>query len=164
MIALIAAYTKNRVIGRDGHIPWHIDGEQKRFRKLTTGNVVIMGRRTYCDIGRPLPGRFTIIISSAAEIYDDNCTTVRSLNDAFMYAARNFPKKDIFIAGGAQVYAETIPLCDKLFITEIDTEIPGDRFFPEFDTSLFTRNEEARFPSSETGSALSYTYVTFTRK
>lgn len=75
MIALIAALSKNRVIGKEGRIPWKIKGEQKRFKELTTGNVVIMGRRSYEEIGRPLPGRITIVVSSTKDFTGENCYT-----------------------------------------------------------------------------------------
>ena len=93
MIALIAALSKNRVIGKEGRIPWKIKGEQRRFKELTTGNVVIMGRRSYEEIGRPLPGRTTIVVSSTKTFTGDNCYTARSLQEAIRFAG----DRDIFI-------------------------------------------------------------------
>ena len=100
MIALIVAYAKNRVIGNGGCIPWKIEGEQRRFKELTTGNVVIMGRRSYEEIGRPLPDRMTIVISNTIKIEGENCITAKSLAEAIELAG----DKDIYISGGSKLY------------------------------------------------------------
>ena len=110
MIGLIVARSKNNVIGKNGKIPWKIKGEQKQFKELTTGNVVIMGRNSYDEIGRPLPNRETIVISNTKK----------------------------YIAGGYGVYKEAIPLVDVMYITEININVEqGDVFFPEFDDNNF---------------------------
>ncbi len=154
MISLIVAYDKNRVIGNNGRIPWNIPGEQKRFRDLTIGNVVIMGRRTFEEIGRPLPGRTTIVISKSADFTGENCFTARSLSEAIKIAG----DRDIFISGGAALYAEALPLCERLYITEIDSEFEGDTFFPFFDESLY-KKEIAASVSGE----IPYIYITYTK-
>lgn len=155
MVALIVAYAKNRVIGRDGQIPWKIKGEQKRFKEFTTGNVVIMGRCSYEEIGRPLPNRYTIVVSNTQKFEAENCTTAGSLKEALAIAG----DRDVYISGGARLYEEAIDLVDVMYNTEIDAEIEGDTFFPEFDWSLFERKEDAHFEGD-----LPYTYVTYTRK
>lgn len=151
MVALIVAYAKNRVIGRDGQIPWKIKGEQKRFKEFTTGNVVIMGRRSYEEIGRPLPNRYTIVVSNTQKFEAENCTTAASLQEALAIAG----DRDVYISGGARLYEEAIDLVDVMYNTEIDAEIEGDTFFPEFDRSQFERVEDAHFEGD-----LPYTYVT----
>ncbi len=163
MLALIVAYTRNRVIGRDGRIPWRIPGEQKRFKELTTGNVVVMGRRSYEEIGHPLPGRYNIIVSGTRRFEAENCTTVGSLQEAIRTAEQNAPGRDIYISGGAGLYREAVAFVDKMFVTEIDAEIAGDVCFPDFDAELFQRTVEAHV---ETGmpDLPSYDYVTYTRK
>lgn len=153
MIALIVAYDKNRVIGKDGKIPWKIEGEQKRFKELTLGNTVIMGRRTYEEIGRPLPGRQTIVISKTANFDGDNCKTVKSLDEALKIA-----KGDIFISGGASLYREALPFCEKLYITEIEASFDGDVFFPVFNKSKY-KKEVVKKISGE----IPYTYLTYTK-
>lgn len=158
MIGLIVAYTKNRVIGNKGQIPWRIKGEQRRFRELTTGNVVIMGRRSYDEIGHPLPNRFTIVVSKTANYEAENCVTVPSLAKAIEYAKENRPDENIYLSGGAGIYREGLPLADKLFITEVDLEIEGDTFFPEFDESLYTKTTDERVDGE-----IPYTYVTYTK-
>lgn len=154
LIALIAAYDRNRVIGNKGKIPWSIPGEQGRFRDLTIGNVVIMGRRTYEEIGRPLPGRTTVVVSKTASFTAENCHTASTLDEALKIAG----ERDVFISGGAALYAEALPFCEKLYITEIDGEFEGDTFFPIFDESLYKKDITAKLHGD-----IPYTYVTYTR-
>ena len=159
MIGLIVAQTKNRVIGNKGQIPWRIKGEQRRFKELTTGNVVIMGRRSYDEIGHPLPNRFTMVVSKTAHYEAENCVTVPSLTEAIEYAKKNRPGENIYLSGGAGIYKEGLPLADKLFITEIDLEIESDTLFPEFDTSLYTR-----IVDEEVDGEFPYKFVTYIKK
>lgn len=159
MIGLIVAYTKNRVIGNKGQIPWRIKGEQRRFKELTTGNVVIMGRRSYDEIGHPLPNRFTIVVSKTADYRAENCVTVPTLTDAVNYAKENRPDENIYLSGGAGIYKEGLPLAEKLFITEVDLEIEGDTKFPEFDESLYEKTIDERVEGE-----IPFTYVTYTKK
>lgn len=155
MIAMIAAYAKNRVIGRDGKIPWNLKGEQKRFKELTTGNVVIMGRKTYEEIGRPLPGRDTIVLSKTAKYEGEHCKTAGTLKEALKMAHG----RDIYISGGEGVYREALGLADVLYITEIEAEIEGDTFFPEFDPEKYIKKIDGRQDGD-----IPYTYITYTKK
>ena len=111
MIALIAAYTKNKVIGKDGKIPWNLRNEKKRFKELTTGNVVIMGRKTYDEIGKPLPNRNTIVVSKTKTFEFENCMTARSLEEALKIAKEKFPDRDVYISGGGEIYKEVLLNC-----------------------------------------------------
>ena len=130
MIALIVARSKNNVIGKNGQIPWKIKGEQKQFKELTTGNTVVMGRKTYEEIGRPLPNRKNIVVSSTKRFEDENLKTAHSLQEAIEKAET----PDIYIAGGCGLFQEAIPLVDRMYITEVDLTVEdGDVFFPEFD-------------------------------
>lgn len=155
MISLIVAYANNQVIGKDGMIPWKIKGEQRRFRELTTGNVVIMGRRSYEEIGKPLPNRTTIVVSNTVDIEEDGCVTAKSLNEALKIAGG----REVYISGGVRLYEEALPIVDKMYVTEIDYDIEGDTFFPKFDEKLFDKeiNEEVE-------GEVPYKYVTYTRK
>ena len=155
MLAIIVAYSQNRVIGRDGRIPWKIKGEQIRFRELTLGQAVVMGRRTYEEIGRPLPGRMNFVVSSTQNFDGENCRTVASLAEAIELAG----ERDLFVSGGARLYEEALPLADKLYITEIHREVEGDTFFPPFDETLYEKSCE-----DTTSGDMPYTYVTYTRK
>ena len=145
MIALIAARSKNNVIGRNRKIPWSIPGEQKQFRELTTGNIVVMGRKTFEEIGHPLPKRKNIVISRNAQYSYDNLIVVPSLNNALEY----YSKGDIYIAGGYNLFKEVIDIVDKMYLTEIDLFIEnGDVFFPifqeeDFNVQLLEENHES---------------------
>ncbi len=155
MIALIVAFARNQVIGNKGAIPWKIKGEQKRFKELTTGNVVIMGRRSYEEIGKPLPNRTTNVISNTKNFDAENCMTAKSLQEAINMAGN----RDIYISGGAKLYEEALPLVEKMYITEIDRDIEGDTFFPQFNKELFTKEINEQFEGE-----IPYTYVTYTRR
>jgi len=155
MIALIVAFSKNRVIGNKGIIPWKIKGEQKRFKELTTGNVVVMGRRSYEEIGKPLPNRTTIVISNTKTYSDVNCMTATSLNEALKMAEG----KNVYIAGGVQLYKESIQLVDKMYITLIDENVEGDTFFPQFNEGDFNIQVDERFEGE-----IPYTYMTYSRR
>ncbi len=134
MIGLIVARSKNNVIGKNGEIPWKIKGEQKQFRELTTGNVVIMGRKSYEEIGHPLPNRRNIIVSGTKKFAGDNLETVSSLQEAIAVAG----DAAIYVAGGYGLFKEALPLADKMYITEVDMIVEdGDVFFPEFDADEF---------------------------
>ncbi len=155
MISLIVAYANNHVIGNKGCIPWRIKGEQKRFRELTTGNVVIMGRRSYEEIGHPLPNRTTIVVSNTKKFEEENCMTAGSLKEAIELAG----DREIFISGGARLYEEALPVVEKMYITEVEGDFEGDTFFPDFDPGDYDR-EVVEHHDGE----IPYTYVTYTRK
>ena len=154
MIALIVAHSRNHVIGNKGQIPWKIKGEQKRFRDLTSGNIVIMGRRSYEEIGKPLPNRTTIVISKTHKYEGENCFTCESLAEALELSAG----RDVYISGGAGLYKEAINIVDKMYITRVDIEIEGDTFFPEFDEKMFTKEIDEVIDGD-----VPYTYLTYTR-
>lgn len=155
MIGLIVAYAKNYVIGNNGCIPWKIKGEQQRFKELTTGNIVVMGRRSYEEIGHPLPNRITIVISRTKNFDEENCITAKSLEEAIKLAG----DKDIYISGGSSLYKEALSLVEKMYITEIDYEIEGDTYFPQFDQTLFIREDGQHFNVD-----IPYTHVTYTKR
>lgn len=156
MIGLIVARSKNNVIGKNGQIPWKIKGEQKQFRELTTGNAVVMGRKSYEEIGHPLPNRMNIVVSSRANYAGENLVTVRSLQEAIAATG----DVDVYVAGGYGLYVEAISMVDKMYITEIDMEIKdGDVFFPEFD-----KNDFDITVGETTGEDIKYTRTIYTRK
>ena len=133
-ISLIVAMSENHVIGRGLEIPWKIPGEQKRFKQLTTGNAVIMGRKTYDSIGRPLPNRQIIVISKNATLHIGGIRVAPDLEQALCLCQ---PGREIFIAGGGQLYRETIDLADILYLTRIHAQIEGNVFFPEINPKKF---------------------------
>lgn len=159
MLALIVAFSKNRVIGKDGKIPWNIDGEKKRFKELTTGNIVIMGRHTYEEIGFPLPNRETIVVSRTKNFDQEHCITVKSLEEALQVAKKNWDKKDVFVSGGEKLYEEALSFVHRMYITEIEKVIEGDKYFPIFNEDAFEK-EIIKYVDGE----FPYTYYTYFRK
>lgn len=156
MIGLIVARSKNNVIGKNGKIPWKIKGEQKQFKELTTGNVVIMGRKSYEEIGHPLPNRRNIIVSGTKKFEGDNLETVSSLQEAITAAG----DAEIYVAGGYGLFKEALPLVDKMYITEVDMIVEdGDVFFPKFDADEFDVSI-----GEVGGDDIKFTRVVYTRK
>ena len=138
MIGIIAARSINNVIGKAGKIPWKIEGEQQQFKELTTGNFVIMGRKTYEEIGFPLPDRKTIVISRSKKFEGQNLFTAASVNEALEKARQLDSSSDVFIAGGYALYKEALPLADAMYITEVQLVVEdGDVFFPDFSADDF---------------------------
>ena len=142
MINVIVAHDLNRCIGKDGKIPWNIKGEKKQFKELTTGNIVIMGRKTYEEIGKPLPNRRNIVITKNP--LWDGVEHHKSLKKAISICLATDYEEDIYIAGGTSLYREvvekSIPI-DNYYITIVNEYIVGgDRFFPNFDKSLYNRS------------------------
>ena len=127
-ISLIAAMAKNRVIGDKGEIPWKIPGEQKLFKKFTMGHAVIMGRKTYESIGQPLPGRTNIVVTRQRSYRAEGCHVVHDLSGALESCPED--EGEAFICGGGQLYHEAIPIADRIYLTVIPRDIPGDTYFP----------------------------------
>jgi dihydrofolate reductase len=128
IISIIAAMAENRVIGRDNRLPWHIPADLARFRALTMGHPVIMGRKTFESIGHPLPGRETIVITRQPDYRAEGCTIAHDLPAAIDLAAW---ADEVFICGGEQIYRQALPLTDLVFLTVIHQVIAGNTFFPE---------------------------------
>lgn len=124
----IAAMSLNRVIGRGNAIPWHLPDDFKWFKKMTTGQVVVMGRKTFESIGKPLPNRATIVLTRGA-FQHPGVQTISSL--AQLDLAHE--PREVFICGGAQVYAQALPFCSDLYLTSVKREVEGDTFFPPFE-------------------------------
>jgi len=135
----IAAMSLNRVIGAGNKIPWHLPEDFKWFKKMTTGHIVVMGRKTYESIGKPLPNRTTIVLSrSPLEI--PGVRVIADLNQLDSSEAE-YAGREIFICGGAQVYEKALPVCSDLYLTLVKREVEGDAFFPEFENQ-FTLKEK----------------------
>jgi dihydrofolate reductase len=127
----IAAMSQNRVIGNGNKIPWHIPDDFKWFKKMTSGNVVVMGRKTFESIGKPLPNRETIILSRSGFAYP-GIRTVKSLSDIHPETE----SREVFICGGSQIYQQVLPDCSDLYLTLVKKTVEGDAFFPEFENSF----------------------------
>lgn len=126
---IVAVAGKKRVIGKKGALPWYIPDELKRFKAITMGHPIIMGRKTHESIGRVLPGRINIVITREPNYLAEGCVVVHSLDEA-LQKTKN--ADEVFVIGGGQIYAEALPLADKLYLTYIDKEIEGDIFFPDY--------------------------------
>lgn len=128
-INLIAAHDCNRVIGHENVMPWagSMPADMKRFKELTTGSAILMGRRTHESIGQPLPDRRNIVLTTQVDLEIEGCEVIHSLEEL---SALNI-QDELFVIGGAKIYHLTMPYADKLFITEIDAEFPGDTYFPQ---------------------------------
>ncbi len=132
---------RNRVIGRDNRLPWRLPADLAYFKRVTMGHPVIMGRRTWESIGRPLPGRQNIVVSRNPGYSAPGATVVGSLDDAWRAAG---DVDEASVIGGTSLFAEALPLADRIHLTEVDAEIEGDTYFPAFDRSQWVEREVAR--------------------
>lgn len=127
MVSIIAAMSKNRIIGRDNAIPWNIPADMGRFRELTLGHTLIMGRKTFESIGRPLPGRRNIVVSRQADYAAQGVVVAGSLQEALLLAGGH---GEVFICGGGEIYQQALPFAGRIYLTLIDCDIDGDTNFP----------------------------------
>jgi dihydrofolate reductase len=135
---------RNRVIGRDNAIPWHLPDELRLFKSLTMGHHIVMGRRTFESIGRLLPGRTSVIVTRQRDFEAPGTRVSHSVSEA-LAACRD--DDEIFVIGGADLFRETLPLADRLYLTIVDAEPEGDTFMPEFDFAEWRLREERDFPA-----------------
>jgi dihydrofolate reductase len=141
-VTIVAAVAANGVIGRDGDIPWRLPGEQKLFKARTVGHVLVMGRRTYDSIGRPLPGRTTIVVTRQPGWRAEGVLTATSVPEALARGAEI--DDEVYVAGGQEIYREALPVADRMVITAVDDRPDGDTVFPPVDWSGW--REVARQP------------------
>jgi len=128
LVTLITAYAANRAIGLDNALPWHLPGDFAHFKRSTLGHPVIMGRKTWESLARALPGRVNVVVSRQAGYGAEGARVVTSLNEALVVCG---DARQVFVIGGAQLYAQALPLADRVIATEIHADIAGDAFFPE---------------------------------
>lgn len=146
-VSIIVAAATNRVIGLRGAMPWHISADLKRFRKLTTGKPIIMGRLTHESIGKALPERRNIVISRQPDYTAAGCEVVASPAAALDLAA---DAEEIMVIGGGRIYSQLLPLTDRIYLTRIHAHPEGDAFFPELDPTLWRTVSIEEFPASDT--------------
>ncbi len=140
IISMIAAMADNRIIGKDNQMPWHLPADFAWFKRCTMGKPVVMGRKTYESIGRPLPGRLNIVISRDASLSIEGVTTVMSIEQALEVAGE---VEEVMIIGGGAIYAACLPMANKLYVTHIEAEIDGDTQFPDWGTEFKETYSEA---------------------
>ncbi len=157
-LSLIVCMAKNRVIGRGSEIPWDVPGEQKIFRRATSGHTVIMGRKTYESIGRALPRRTNIVVTRQSNYDAPGCTVVSDISSAL--DAVPDEEDEVFIIGGGQLYAETVDRADRIYLSILSTEIDGDITFPEFDEDDFLSLSTEAFADA----LIPYTYTILERR
>ena len=146
-ISIISAMAINRVIGNNNRIPWHIPGEQKRFRQITWGHPIIMGRRTYESIGKALPGRASIVITRQKKYIAPGCMVVNSLEQALKNCPQN--ETQVFVIGGEQIFRLALPVTNRIYLTTIQQEIEGDIIFPEFSLKEFKKIKTEFFDAAK---------------
>ncbi|MCP5196213.1 MAG: type 3 dihydrofolate reductase [Gammaproteobacteria bacterium] len=143
-LTLIAALSHNRVIGRDNRLPWRLPADLRFFKQTTMGKPLLMGRRTWESIGQPLPGRRMIVLSRDSAYHAPGCVVVRSLDKALELAG---VVPEIIVIGGASLYAQTLPLAKRLYLTLVEAEISGDTWFPEWDRQNWQLTWEEAYPA-----------------
>lgn len=158
-ISLIVAMAKNRVIGADNRIPWHLPNELKLFKTLTMGHPIVMGRKTYESINRLLPGRTSVIVTRQRDYAVPGAVVVHSIEEALAAAGAD---EEIFVIGGADLFRETLPLADRLYLTIVDAEPEGDTFMPEIDVQQWRETSSQSFAADEKH-AHAYRHVVYDR-
>ncbi|MCA9123824.1 MAG: dihydrofolate reductase [Planctomycetaceae bacterium] len=145
-VSLIVAMERNGVIGRDGGLPWHLSADLKRFKQLTMGHHIIMGRKTFESIGRLLPGRTSVIVTRQQEYVASGAVIAHSLSDALAAAEGD---DEVFIIGGAEIYRQAINSIDRIYLTDVAANVSGDARFPEFDRSDWSIVEQSAHPADD---------------
>jgi dihydrofolate reductase len=162
-ITLVVARAKNGVIGWQGGLPWHLPADLKRFKAITVGKPVVMGRKTFESIGRPLPGRHNIVLTRAADWQAEGVTVVPNLAEAVAAAGLDpRTRGDLMIIGGAEIYALALPVATRIEVTEVDAEPQGDTFLPAFDPARWA--EIARVTHPPEGDRPGFAFVTLERR
>lgn len=160
LLSLIAAMAKDRVIGKDNAMPWHLPADLRHFKAVTLGKPVVMGRRTFESIGRPLPGRRNVVVSRNAQWLAEGVEVAASLDAALALLA---DCDEVMIIGGGQLYAEALPRADRLYLTYIDAQLSGDTHFPDYMPLGWQELERTRHPADEKN-AYACEFVTLSRQ
>ena len=145
-LALVVAMARNGVIGRGNALPWHLPDDLRHFKALTLGKPILMGRKTFAAIGRPLPGRDNLVLTREHEWRADGVSTVHSLDEALERAQR---ASELMVIGGAEVYRLTLPLAQRIYLTEVLADVQGDTFFPPLDVADWRELQSTSHPADE---------------
>ena len=159
-VSIVVALSSNGVIGREGRLPWYLSADLKHFKSITMGKPIVMGRLTHESIGRVLPGRENIVLTRNFNYQSKGCTIIHHLNDI---ASDNLVTGEIMIIGGARLYAEALPLANRLFITEVHADVQGDVQFPVIDRDQWRETDRQLFKADEKNE-FDYSFVVFERK
>jgi dihydrofolate reductase len=148
-IAMIAAMGSNRVIGNGNRLPWHLPADLRRFKALTVGHTLIMGRRTYDSIGRPLPWRKIVVITRQPDWHREGVEVVHSLDEALQSVRRDGTDDEVFIAGGGEIFEQALPVAERIYLTRIEAPFPGDAHFPQLDPQDWRIVEQEHHEASD---------------
>jgi len=146
VISLIVAASTNNVIGNDGELPWRLSDDLKRFKAVTMGKPIVMGRKTFESIGRPLPGRQNIVRTRQDSVVAEGCDAVQSTAEAVEVAAG---ADEIMVIGGSEIYAAFLPIAKRIYLTRVHTEVEGDAFFPSLDETVWRESGSENFEADE---------------
>jgi dihydrofolate reductase len=161
-LSIIVAVAENGVIGRGNELPWRLSDDLKRFKRLTMGHAVIMGRKTWESIGRPLPGRRMIIVTRQLNYQAEGCVLAGDLPAACGLAASP-GAEEAFIIGGAEIYRQALPLADRLYVTRVHAVVEGDKLFPEYDASRWRMTHSEEFAADDKNE-FATTFETYEKK
>jgi dihydrofolate reductase len=160
LVSLIVAMAQNGVIGRDNALPWRLPEDLKRFKAFTLGKTILMGRKTYESIGRPLPGRANLVLTRDRNWIAAGVIVVHSVEQALTQAG---PGKELVAIGGAQIYRLVLPFARRIYLTHVHADVPGDTFFPDFDSTQWA-DVECRMHPADEQHAFPLTFVTLERR
>lgn len=156
-LSIIVAASRNGVIGAGGKLPWHLPADLKRFKQLTLGHPVIMGRKTFESLGKPLPGRTNIVVTRQEGFQACGAGVAHSLEQALRLCKN---EEEVFVIGGAQIYRQALPLADRIYLTRIDRDFEGDTHLFEIDPTIWKEVSREEFPAGP----LPHTFVTYSQK
>ena len=162
ILSLIAAISENNVIGKDGGIPWHLPTDLKLFKQITMGHHLVVGRKTFTSIGKALPGRKMIVLSQQEDYHAEGCVVAKSLTQA-MEIARDAKEDELFIGGGAAVYAQALSVADRIYLSRVHIEVDGDTYFPEYNEKHWRVELSHDYPAGPNGEP-SFTYQVLVSK
>ncbi|NDU93087.1 MAG: type 3 dihydrofolate reductase [Ferrovum sp.] len=159
-LSIIVAMTLNRVIGANNHMPWHLPADLAFFKATTLGHPIVMGRKTYESIGHPLPGRRNIVLTRDPAFKAPGCEVVHSIEGSLLQAGE---APEIFVIGGAALYCSTLPVTQRIYLTQIQAEIPGDTYFPEIERAQWQEVARTEKPR-DAHNAYDLTFMTLDRR
>lgn len=162
MVSLVVAASTNNAIGKDNQLLWHLPNDLKFFKNTTWGMVVVMGRKTFEAVNKPLPGRINIVITRQADWTAEGVVTAADLNDALKKAAET-NCKEIFVIGGGEIYKQSMAICNKIYITRVHATLDGDTFFPVIDESNWTLASNEDF-EADAKHAYGYSFQVWVKK
>lgn len=166
---MIAAMAKNRVIGADNAMPWHLPADLKHFKKITLGKPIVMGRKTYNSIGKALPGRLNIVVSSDLTFKLADATVVHSCEQAIEVAAKHFAGQkmadpEVMIIGGGTIYQHFLSFCHRLYLTQIELEVEGDTYFPDYNAKYNWQEIDNELHQAEPLNPYTYRFITLVKQ